>query len=402
MVHGLSLSLALVAASSLVAVAFAADAPLIRDAFGLSEFEVGAIASCVYLGAVASSIHGGRFTDRWGAGPVLVAVYLLLAAGSALAALAPVGWLFFVGVLVVGLGYGAVNPPTNVLANSRTARRRALMISLKQSGVPLGGALAGLVIPALAVRAGWRISLLAPVVVCLVLAMVTIAWWPAADAPAAEDYVRPDTVRLRGPHAFAFGFIMCGVQVVIFTFLALYLVDARGLSAGRAGALLALLLVGGVIGRLAWGWLSDVLHHDRARVLQVNAVLSVVTLCLLPFVGGRGLLVLLPAIGLCSVGWNGVYLTAVSEMGTPQEIGRITGRSMLAVNSGAVVIPPLFGQFVTSYGGWTLPWLACAALALASVGVIELSRAVSTVPTTNPAAAGLALGRDHVHCHEGR
>ena len=82
---------------------------------------------------------------------MLVGCLLLLAVGEAVAALAPNGVVFAAGVLVAGLGYGAVNPPTNVLAAVRSPDRRALAISVKQAGVPLGGMLAGAVIPAIAV-----------------------------------------------------------------------------------------------------------------------------------------------------------------------------------------------------------------------------------------------------------
>ena len=112
--HGLALSLAAIAAASLVAVALSAVAPLIQQTFALSEVGVGAIASGIYVGSALSAVAGGRLTDSRGPAPVLVGCLLLLAAGEALAALAPNGLVFAAGVVVAGLGYGAVNPPTNL------------------------------------------------------------------------------------------------------------------------------------------------------------------------------------------------------------------------------------------------------------------------------------------------
>jgi hypothetical protein len=60
---GVGLSLAILAAASLASIAYSANAPLIRATFDLTEVEVGAIASCIYLGATASSITSGRLTD---------------------------------------------------------------------------------------------------------------------------------------------------------------------------------------------------------------------------------------------------------------------------------------------------------------------------------------------------
>jgi MFS family permease len=306
---------------------------------------------------------------------VLVVVALALAGGLGVAALAPTYWVFFGGVLLAGLGYGAVNPPTNVLANPRSPRRRGLSISIKQAGIPLGGALAGLLIPPVAVQYGWRLSLLVPIALCGLLALVFAMLRPSASPLDREEQHASDAVRLRLPRAYSFGFLMAGVQVTIFTFLAVYLVDDRSMSPPQAGAWLALLLAGGLAGRIAWGWWSDRLHRDRGRVLQATALLSAASLALLPVVGRITLPAVLLVVGLCSVGWNGVYIAAVTEAAPPGEIGLVTGRSMMVVNLGAVLVPPGFGLLVSSRGDWVLPWILCAVLSLVALCLLQMSRA---------------------------
>jgi MFS family permease len=385
MAWGVALSLAVVAAASVVTVSLSVDAPLIREAFGLSETEIGAIASCVYIGAAASSVVAGRLTDGWGPGRVLVVVALVLAAGVGVAALAPTYWVFFGGVLLAGLGYGAVNPPTNVLANPRSSRRRGLAISIKQSGIPLGGAVAGLLIPPVAVQHGWRLSLLVPIGLCGLLALLFATLRPSA-APADQDELSADdAIRLRLPRAYVFGFLMGGVQVTIFTFLAVYLVDDRSMTPQQAGAWLALLLGGGLVGRIAWGWSSDRLHLDRGRVLQATALLSAAALALLPVVGVAALPVVLLVIGLCSVGWNGVYIASVTEAAAAGTVGLVTGRSMRLVNLGAVLIPPSFGLLVSTRHDWVLPWILCGALSLLSLCLLQFSRARPVGPVRRTA-----------------
>ena len=59
-------------------------------------------------------------------------------------------WVVALGALVVGIGYGAVTPASsNVLADRVPEGLRAFIFSLKQSGVPIGGALAGALVPLL-------------------------------------------------------------------------------------------------------------------------------------------------------------------------------------------------------------------------------------------------------------
>lgn len=377
-VQGVALSLAVLAAASLVAVALTADAALIRGAFGLTEVGVGAIASCIYLGAAASSIAGGRLTDEHGPGPVLVLATLLLGGGELIAALAPTAWVFYAGVLVAGLGYGIVNPPTNVLANPRSAGRRGLAMSLKQSGIPLGGMIAGAFVPFIAVRYGWRLSLALPIAGCLLLAAVFARSCPAPVQ--ATDAADPTwhAVRVRLPRAYVFGFFMGGVQVAIFTFLALYLVDDVGLSTQGAGSGLALLLGGGLVGRVMWGWISDRLHGDRPRVLQATSLVATAGLLLMPFVGSPLRYSVLVVIGLSSVGWNGVFVATVTEAAGANPIGVVTGRAQVLLNAGAVLVPPGFGWVVHELDDWTLAWVLCAVLSLLSVLLLQVSRDLPT------------------------
>jgi MFS family permease len=371
---GVGLSLAVLSAASLASIAYSANAPLIRGTFALTEVEVGAIASCIYLGATASSISSGRLTDSLGVGPVLAMAMLALAMGLVVSALAPVAAIFFAGLVVAGLGYGAVNPPTNVLANPADPRRRGLSMSIKQSGIPLGGILAGFIVPVAAAATDWRWSLLIPIVACGGLAVVSARLGPVTSTNDERDPAVEPRAGVRLPHAYAYGFLMAGIQVAVFIFLAVYLVDERGFDAGRAGASLAVLLVGGLIGRPAWGWLSDLLHHDRVRVLQAATLLSATFLTLLPLANGPWLVPIMIGVGLCSVGWNGVFLAMLTEIVPPRLIGSTTGVAMLLVHLGAVIFPPAVGLVAVLSGGWLFGWLLCAAGTVLSALVLQVGR----------------------------
>jgi len=381
----LLVSVLVIAVGAFTVVGMSANAPLFRQHFGLSETGVGAIASTGYLGAMATARVGGTITDRRGPKIVIVAGLLVLALGAVTASAAFVVGLFYLGVLICGFGYGAINPATTVMANPSSSRRRGLTLSLKQSGVPVGGMLAGVLLPSVGAAAGWRVSLLVPVSMALAVLVVVLWLHKQESMPMTRMATVPSSnVTLRLPIGYGYGMIMGGTQVTIFAFTAVYLVEARGLSPSMSGLLLALLFVGGITGRLAWGWLSDVRDEDRIRLLQLVAFLGAVLLGALTMIPNGAVPAVLFLIGVCSVGWNGVYIAAVAEAAVaeaamaedtlPERVGAASGASLVLINLGAVVLPVVVGILIESLGGWRAGWFACAGLSLVGAGVATASR----------------------------
>src|SRR5690606_23034631 len=76
---------------------------------------------------------------------------------------------------LMGLSGGVTTPAgSEVLQRYSPPEKRNLIFSIKQAGVPLGGVMAGLAIPAVVALAGWRSALFA----CagLVLLVTVLTW----------------------------------------------------------------------------------------------------------------------------------------------------------------------------------------------------------------------------------
>ena len=312
---------------------------------------------------------------------MLAAAVACVAGGCVLAATAPGGAFFLLGVGAVGLAYGLITPPTNVIVRGApTMRHRSLLMSVKQVGVTIGGFVSGVTMPTIAHHAGWRLALLAPAAVCSAVALSALLSRATLGLNAGEGRRVTAIGHHDAPRRFAlgvsgFGFVMGGLQLAFVTYLSLYLKEAHGYRLTAAGISLAVTMAAGTAGRLLWAVISDRFFAERrASGLRLNALLSMAGmtgLALLP----SGVLIwpCVALVGFANIGWNGVYMTLVAESAPSGRIGRVSGSSLRVVFAGAVVVPPALG-LVADRAGWTAAWLS--ACALAALAVVSMSAAV--------------------------
>jgi MFS family permease len=372
--EGIAVSTLVLAVGSFTVIGASAISPLISVSLGLSEVGVGAIASVAYFGALLTAPISGMITDRSGPARMILVGLLTLAVGNLIAGLAWHIAAFYIGIMVAGFGYGAINPATTVLANPASARRRALVMSVKQAGVPAGGIVAGAVLPVLGLALGWRYAFGLSMLICLVVALsIAIRGGYVAKSESSVRIRERQGRRLRLPLGYVFGLLIAGVQVSIFAFTAIYLVDVRGYSTASAGLGVSTLLLGGIFGRLFWGWLSDLFTHHRLLVLEVLGLLGAACLIFLNTASDPLVPAALIMLGICSVGWNGVYIAVVAESSEWDQIGKSTGMSLTLINAGAITVPLVVGALVHSTSSWTVGLLFLAAMSIFATIVCWIS-----------------------------
>lgn len=366
----LAISLTALGAAAFAGVGVGVLAPDLTDAFGFTRTEIGIVSALVMLGASIASRPMGRLTDRLGPWKVLVFALAGLAAGAAVEAAAPNGWVLMAGTLLVGLAYGAVGPPTNVAIAGRLQGGIGFFMSVKQAGMPLGSFLAGLALPSVAGWLSWRWSLGLTGLVALVVAACSrpLRRTSTIDAAGASTGAGRDTAPPGRTWLAlgAFGFLMAGGQWSFLAYLVLYLHESRGFSPAGAGAVLAVATACSVLGRLAWGWLSD-WPGWRARSLMLASALATLG-CLLLATGLPAALVwpVAALTGAALIGWNGAFLGVIADRAARGTVGHASGTVMTIVFAGAVAVPPLFGYVSQATDAWGALWglaAGCAAVA---------------------------------------
>src|SRR5690606_333214 len=157
-------------------------APTVAESVGISTAYLGLYIAFAYAGAMTASLLSGGAVRRYGAIRASQAGLVLCALGVAACAVGTV-YMTALGAVLIGLGYGPITPASShLLARSTPAHRMSFVFSVKQTGVPLGGLLAGVGVPGLAVIAGWQAAFLVYAVATLLFAVGFQPLCPDLDA----------------------------------------------------------------------------------------------------------------------------------------------------------------------------------------------------------------------------
>jgi MFS family permease len=339
-------------------------APFIKRDLELSAASVGFAVTSFNYGRVLGSYAAGRAVDALGDRRVMIGGGLGCALLTALAA--PLPFAALLAVLVVAGLLAATSTPagSSVVMTAFPPDRRALPMGVRQTGIPLGGLLAAVLLPFAAGRLGWREAL--AVAAAIALAGTLLALPAARGGGVGEREVQ--TTGRRDPailNLAIWGSLLVCAQYSVLAFLILD-VERHGISIGHAAALLAVAQAGGIAGRLVWGLLSDrALHGARRPALVAITLLAIGVSLLLAWLPGRvgfaGLLPVAFLAGVTMMGWNGLWVMAVAELAAPGRRGAEVGFGLTFVAVATVVAPPLFG-LVADAGGYSMAWLALAGL----------------------------------------
>ncbi|HET7343570.1 MAG TPA: MFS transporter [Methylomirabilota bacterium] len=364
-----------------------AIASLIRADLGLTLTQAGSFLSAYYVGPVAMSLFAGVLADRWGTAKTLVLGQALIAAGLLAASTAQTYPAFIALMMVAGVGYGTLNPASTTAAMSWfPVRQRATVVGLKQVGLPFGGMVGAASVPALALVIGWRHAVAASallIVACAIACAIVYRDPPAEPAPPRAPGARGPIVSVLLTRdlwlvALSTG-IFAAMQTVWMAFLVLYLQGVVGLSLLAASRYLALAQGGGVLGRVAFGLLSDRAFGGRRRTpLAIagctSALCSVAIAFTGPGVSGASLAALTLVFGVAGIGWNGVQHTLMAELAGPGAAATAVGLGLAVSSAGVMLGPPIFGWLVQSSAGYRGPWLALAATMVVGLGVLAAVR----------------------------
>lgn len=381
--------------AAMVAFFPAAIAPTLASALGVPTALVGLQISLVYGGAMVSSLVGGALTIRTGACRTTQAALLLISGALALATVPTPATLALASVLI-GLGYGLTNPAaSHLLTRFMPPAHRGLVFSLKQTGVPLGGMIAGALAPTATLALGWQGAFWSLALVAVVGAFTLQpqrAGWDDDRNTGGLSLISPlvdlrliwsqPSLRL----VSLAGFCFAAVQLSLSVFTVTLLVEELDVGLVQAGLAMAAVQVAGAFGRILWGWFADRLGNGL-RALMIAATVTTIgalaTAAMTPAWPLWLATAVLCTFSVSGLGWNGVYLAEVARLAPRGDVARASGGSLFFTFAGVLLGPPAFSLVRLALDSYTLAFAVLAVVAV--IGGALIARAANSSPATSRA-----------------
>ena len=312
----------------------------------------------IYIGLYSAlSALSGWLTDRWGPRPIVATGSILLTGGYLL-------WATSDSLIIVALGMGIVAPlgmscswvPCNATVVRWFVVRRGLATAIATSG----GSLANILVPpiaALLVDAyGWRVAIVGMSIfggVCMLLSALALERDPESigqvpdGSPMSSRHTTEDGLTGVSPaeawrsvtYWQIFGMYALTFVAVFIPFVHLVqFAQSLGASLQTASTVISAIGIGGLVGRLVMGPISDRIGRKTSVILA----LGIETAAFMGMAISNGLWLLYPSAAAFGFAYGGgvvVFPPLVADLFGRAHAGAIVGRIFATAGSMAAIGP---------------------------------------------------------------
>lgn len=350
-------------------------APALKAHYGLTLGETGVVLAGIGIGMLFTLLPWGLVADRVDERWVIAAG--LSGAGAMLAVAATThGFGSVTGVLIA---VGALGASVNAASGRAImawfpASELGLALGIRQTAIPIGGAVGAAFLPLLASAGGTRLAFFFLGGACLagaVVAALLVRTGMTPAVPELGDVSRP----LRDARTWLLGTgtgLYLTAQIGITGFVVLFLHEHRHVSAHAAAAVLAAIEVLAIAARIGSGTISDRLGSRLGPLRAIGVALTLSTAAVAVATDAPLALVvpLFLVAGMLSMAWNGLAYASAAEMAGASRTGAALGFQQTLLGVVVAGAPPLVA--VVAAHSWRLAFLLAAAGP--ALGVLILRR----------------------------
>ena len=368
--------------------------PFWQSEFHLSQASAGLAVTFMNGGQILSMLLLGMATDRYGERGVVALTMIamgLSAFGAAAFGTSYLSLLLFLTLL--GAWYASVQPGgTRAIIRWFPPNMRGFATGVRQAGLPLGTAIAAMLLPLLALTYSWQMAMVVQGAVGIV-GGILFGLFHRDDyghiATPGGPTVRQLIAQLSQNKIF-WAVLLAGVAMATFqyTFSAhvlSFLSRHLQIPIVVAAFIFAVAQGVGIAGRVALAGISDRLWPGK----RMRSLVWLMMLC----AGVVGVLMVLPAqpplwlmytlftvLGLAGIGWYPLWLLQVAEMAPKAAVASTISFAMTINLVAITLMPPVFG-LVVDVASYNAAWSVLVAMLVLSAW--QLSRNKPSAQQTN-------------------
>ena len=356
--------------------------PTLKSEYGLTLGETGVVLAGIGIGMLFTLLPWGlvadRVDERW-----VIATGLTGASAMLLVASTTNTFGAVTGVLVA---VGALGASVNAASGRAImawfpGSELGLALGIRQTAIPIGGAVAAAVLPALASAGGTRLAFLFLAGACVTGAIVAVVFIRAGAG--AEPELGDVSAPVHSSWMWLLGTgtgLYLVAQIAITGFVVLFLHEHRGLSKEAAGAVLAVIYVLAVAARIGSGRISDRLGSRLGPLRTIGVALALFTAAVAAATDAP-LALLVPLFvvaGVLSMSWNGLSYAAAAETAGTARTGAALGFQQTLLGVVVAGAPPVIALVATH--SWRIAFFLAAAGPACGVLILQRLREPARTP----------------------
>ncbi|PEF59433.1 MFS transporter [Bacillus cereus] len=358
-----------------------------KEEYALTNTESGLLVSVVNVGPLFCMLFVGRLLDQYNE-KILISISSFLLGSSLLLTNIVSGFngLLFV-LLLIGMFYSVSQPGgSKVILKWFRKENRGLAMGIRQAGIPIGGALAGVLIPFLTVQYNMTYAINSIACICIIGGLLFFMFY---KEPYVEEEARKGHIKISFwmelkvvickkelYPIYITGICMISLQMVLVGHFMKFLAGEQSITSIVAGTVFSVMFFSGMIGRIALAAISDVLYKGNRRIPLFIAVCASIGLILLLVMNIHtimsGVLYSVSALlGFFSIGWFSLFIVEVAELASEESVG-ITVSVALTLNQIAIIVAPVLFGYIVDEKGYAYAWLCI--VVLLSISAVSLYR----------------------------
>ncbi|PGZ68111.1 MULTISPECIES: MFS transporter [Bacillus] len=365
------------ATATLITYGVGAFALFWKEEYVLTNMESGLLISVVNIGPLFCMLFVGRLLDQYNE-KMLISISSFLLGGSLLLTNIVNGFigLLFV-LLLVGTFYSVSQPGgSKVIINWFPKENRGLAMGIRQAGIPIGGALAGVLIPFFTIKYNVTYTINIIGSICIIGGLLFYIFYQ--DPPCVREEERQERSNIsfwmhlkavickKGLYSiYITGICMISLQMVLVGHFIKYLVIEQSITPILAGKVFSVMFFSGMIGRVILAAISDLFYKGNRRIpLFITVCTSICFILMLVMsihVRTNVLYGVSALLGFFSIGWFSLFIAEVAESASEESVG-MTVSFALTLNQIAIIVAPVLFGYIVDEKGYTYAWLCIVVL----------------------------------------